>query len=706
MKTDIEKLLSQMTIEEKVGQLQQISANSSEDIVEKFRTAGATGSFLHVLGKEKAAFVAPAEQSKMKILPIFGIDAIHGHSLLKEATIFPSQLAMACSFNEELIEEMGVATGKEVAADGLDWVFSPVLCLGRDLRWGRIDETFGEDAYLASRLGAAIIKGYQKDGMVAACAKHYLGYGEATGGRDSYDTEISERKAREIFLKPFKAAVDVGCMTFMTAYGSIDGEPLTISRRYLTDILKVEYGFDGFIVTDWDNFSQLVYGQKVAEDMESACVQGIVAGNDMCMVSHEFSDAVIHAVKSGILAEEVVDEAARRILRVKDRLGILDGSKVRPDRSVIGCKEHTQLNYRLTVESNVLLKNDGILPLKEKSIAVIGPNAKDIRAQYGDWTYFSHPNEKPNETAKNGAYTLLRGMQEVFFDCEILYAQGCSVDGTEEKSLADERMAEAINVALQADVIVVALGDNLHWNGEMRDIVQPILRGRQIELIKRLASLKKPIIAALINGKPLVLTEIEQECNAIVECFNGGDLGGLAVAKLLKGEENFSGKLPISFPCAVGGEPCYYNQYDYWHGGRYVDVPKGEAYPFGFGLSYSRFVMEEVVLSATEVKKGEKVTLSLKLKNVSEIAGKETVQVYLKDRVCKILTPVRQLIDFKKVALDAGEEKKLCFEIETNEFGYYDRDCIYKVDNGWFDIFVSTDGKEFTQVSLKIKSVR
>lgn len=271
------------------------------------------------MGEETGEYLESAEDSRLKIPPIFGIDAIHGHALLKGATVFPSQLAMACSWNEGLVEKVGEITAKEVAADGLNWVFSPVLCLGRDLRWGRIDETFGEDVELSSRLGSAIIKGYQKDGQVAACAKHYLGYGEATGGRDSYDTEITERKAREIFLKPFKAAVDAGCMTFMTAYGSIDGTPLTIHRRYLTEILKEEYGLDGFVVTDWENFRSLVNGQKAFESMDEACVEGVKAGNDMSMNSYEFYSALVNAVKEGRIEESVIDDAVRRILRVKAR---------------------------------------------------------------------------------------------------------------------------------------------------------------------------------------------------------------------------------------------------------------------------------------------------------------------------------------------------------------------------------------------------
>ncbi len=702
MKEKIENIIAQMTLEEKVLQIMQIApgfCGSSRKEEDEYIQTGALGSLLHVLGKDTGYFYQLADKSRMKIPPVFGIDAIHGHALLKEATVFPSQLAAACSFNEDLLEKMGEVTGREVCADGLDWVFSPVLCLGRDLRWGRVDETFGEDAYLASRLGAAIIKGYQKDGQVAACAKHYLGYGEATGGRDSYDTEITERKAREVFLKPFKAAVDAGCMTFMTAYGSIDGTPLTVSRRYLTEILKEEYGFDGFVVTDWDNFRNVCQGQTVTETLEEACAEGLLAGNDMCMVSREFYDATVKAVKEGIVPESVVDNAVRRVLSVKERMGVLDGNRIRPSREVIGCERHAKINYALTVESCVLLKNDGILPLKTvKKIAVIGPNGDDGRAQYGDWTYYSHPDYKPNATIKDSTYTLLRGLQETYRDCEITYAKGCTVDGDE---VGDEMFNEALAAAKNADIVVAAIGDTLAWNGEWRD-AQPLLRGRQIELVEKIHAMGKPIIAVLINGKPLVLSSIVDCCNAIVETFNGGDLGGLATARLLKGEENFSGKLPISFPYAVGTEPNYYNQYDYWHGGRYKGIPAGSLYPFGFGLSYSKFVLSQPTLSKTQTKRGESVRLSVTVANESEVDGKETVQLYFRDKVCKVLTPVRQLCDFQKVAVPAGEKREVAFTVNVEDLGYYDKDCAYCVDEGEFILSVSADGVNFQSVVLTL----
>ncbi|MDE6402168.1 MAG: glycoside hydrolase family 3 C-terminal domain-containing protein, partial [Clostridiales bacterium] len=653
----IDDILSQMTVEEKIGQMQQLAANMDAAKLDEFRRAGNIGSFLHVLGKDVQKYVEPAEKSRLGIKPIFGIDAIHGHALLKGATVFPSQLAAACTFDESLVEKMGEVTAKEVAADGLDWVFSPVLCMGRDMRWGRVDETFGEDTEVVARLGAAIIKGYQKDGLVAACAKHYIAYGEATGGRDAYDSEVTERKVREVFLKPFKAASDAGCMSVMTAYGSIDGKPLTVNRKWLTDILKTELGFNGLVVTDWDNYRALVHGQRVCETMNEACKEGILAGNDMCMFTDEFYSAAIDAVNKGEIPISAIDDSVRRILRMKARLGLLNGMPERklPPRSVIGCAEHAAVNYEIAKESAVLLKNNGVLPLGDvKRVAVIGPNADDVGAQYGDWTYYSHPNRNPAATPKDGVYTVLKGVEEVYGKANTVYAQGCVITDEDCGADGDKMIKAAVDAAKRADVAIVVIGDRLAYNGEGRDVTRPILRGRQIELLKRVKAVNDKVVAVLVNGKPLVLSEAEPYCDAIVETFNGGDMCGLAVARLIKGEENFGGRLPISFPCAVGSGPDYYDRYDYWHGGRYVDAPNNSPYPFGFGLSYTEFEISEPVLSKVKAKRGETVRLSVNVKNVGAVGGKETVQLYFRDRVCKMLTPVRKLLDFKKVFVGAG----------------------------------------------------
>lgn len=702
----IEELLKKMTTEEKVAQTLQLSFQSmSAEEYAKTVERGVLGSYLHVLGTETEKYLKAAENTRLGILPIFGIDAIHGHALLRGATVFPSQLAIACSFDESLTEEIGHATAEEVSADGLDWVFSPVLCIARDLRWGRVDETFGEDKLLISRLGAAIIRGYQTDNLTAACAKHYLAYGEATGGRDSYDSEITERKAREIFLKPFAAAVDAGCMTFMTGYGSIDGTPLTANQHYLREILKDELGFDGFVVTDWYNYDSLISGQRYAENAEEAAAAGMNAGNDMSMNSPDYYQGVLAAVENGKISMEYLDDAVRRILRIKQRVGLLDGRRKRLPRSVIGCEAHKKINYRAALESAVLLENNGVLPLEKKKIhkiAVIGPNADDWKAQYGDWTYVSHPEPNPSAEPTDNIYTVLRGLKEEFTEAEIVYEKGCVIEEEIPAEQSNRMFAAAIDAAKNADIVVGVFGDNLKENGENRDRANLNLNGRQDELANAIASLGKPFIGVVVSGKPLVLTGLKSVCSALVQCFNGGDLCGKALAALLCGRENFSGKLPISFPYDSAALPCYYDQYEYWHGGKYIDVPAGSLYPFGYGLSYTSFCLGEPEISRKEIGKTEKLTLACKVTNSGNVDGEEILQLYFRDEVCKKLTPAHTLLDFKRVFVAAGKTESVSFEIPAEALGYMSDELKNTVDPGEFTLFISDDGKNFKSAKIYV----
>ena len=694
----VEETVKNMTLEEKVAQMQQIADHCGKNTIPD---RGTIGSYLFTKPENKARYAAEADATRLGVRPILGIDAIHGHACLKGSTVFPTQISLACSFDEELIEEIGVATAREVAADGHHWVFSPVLCMARDLRWGRVGETFGEDTELISRLGAAIIKGYQKDGLVAACAKHYLAYGEATGGRDAYDTQITERRAREVLLPPFKAAVDAGCHTFMTAYGSIDASPITTSHRWMTEILKDELGFDGFAVTDWTNVEFLVNGQHAAENLEEATAAAINAGNDMSMQVSDFYDALLGAVRKGLVSEERINDAVTRILKVKEAIGLLDENTKRPDLDVIGCDEHKALNHRAALESNVLLGNDGILPLQGvKKLAVVGPNADDIKAQYGDWTYFTHPANNPNATPKDDVVTVLRGLRENF-DGEVLYAKGVNVTPGENDG---ELIEEALEVAKSADVVIAVIGDDTSYNGEWKDRANPTIPGRQIELVEKLAALGKKVIVVMINGRALMLNEVKKHAAAIIESFSGGDLGGLAVAELILGKANFSGRLPISIPTDAACAPTYYNQYDYWHtGGGYIDRRQMIDYPFGYGLSYSSFNLSDVTLSECEVKIGEKLTLSVEITNTSEIDGTDIIQLYYRDTVCKMLRPVRTLIDFKRVAVKAGEGVRVQFEVDSSKLGYLDEKCNYTVDEGEIKFFVSDDGRSFKEAKINLK---
>lgn len=624
----IDDLLSKMTNEEKVGQMLQVSYNTlSKEDYEKYKNLG-IGSFLHVLGDEADDIKKRAEKTRLGIPPIFGIDAIHGHCLLNGATVFPSQLAMSSSFNRKLIHDMGKATAKEVAADGLDWTFSPVLCIARDLRWGRVNETFGEDSYVIGELGKAIIEGYEEDNLIIACAKHYIAYGEATGGRDAYDSEVSERKIREVFLPPFEKAAKIGCGSVMTAYGSVDSVPLNANPRMVREILKDEIGFNGFVVSDYENVLNLVTRQFIAENLKDASKLSIEAGNDMSMNTHEFYDCVSELIENNEIDIKYIDDAVRRILRAKFRIGLFDGKKT-VDRSVINCDEHKELNHKLAQESAVLLKNDGILPLKEnKTIAVIGPNADDIRAIYGD----------------------------------------C-----------------------------------LAQNGEYRDRADLELSGYQTELVKRLIDTKKPVIAVLVNCKPLCISYLKENCNAIVEDFNGGDFAGLAIAEMIGGKFNPSGKLTISFPRHSSQTPCYYNQYEGWHGGQYVDLEKGYVYEFGDGLSYSEFEYSNLRLSKNTIKNEEEITVSVDVTNKGNMDGKETVLMFVNDVISSVLTPTKQLKGFEKVFIKSGETATVNLKLNIKDLAIVTRDSEYIVEKGKFEIMVGRNTKEYLKDILSVE---
>ncbi len=694
-------MLAEMTVEEKIAQMQQVSPESFRpEVFEHFRKIGG-GSFLHVLGKDAGAVRADAENTRMKIPPIFGIDAIHGHSLLNGAVIYPSQLAMACSWNPDLVKKMGKATAEEVNADGLDWVFSPVLCIGRDTRWGRIDETFGEDPYLIGTLAAAITEGYEEDGLVAACLKHYIGYGEATGARDAYDTEISMRKIREVFLPPFRKAVKAGASTVMTAYGSISGVPMTAHRQLLREILKEELGFDGFVVTDWYNVGSLRTKQKAVESYADGVRVTVEAGNDMSMNSYQFYEHAIRLVGEGKIPMALIDDAVRRILRVKFSLGLFDENKKRMPRECIGSKEHIEINHELTRESLVLLENNGVLPLKEtpKKIAVVGPNADDIRAQYGDWTFFSHPDPSPEGTMPKGDYyTVLRGVKTVFADSEVAYAKGCDV-----MELSDDAMLEeALTLAKDSDVVIAVIGDILAQNGETKDRAILELTGRQNELIRKLKATGKPVITVLVNGKPLCLGDVIENSDALIEMFNGGDLGGLCVAEMIAGKFNPSGKLPISFPRASGQVPCYYNQYAGWHGGKYMDVDEGNLYDFGYGLSYTNYEYSNLSISADTAKAGDVLTVSVDVTNTGDMDGLEIVEMYYNDLYSSVLTPTRQLCGFKKVLVKAGETVHVELPLAVSDLALVNANCETVLEPGDFEIMVGGSVATLQTVALKI----
>lgn len=686
-----EALVSRMTLPEKIAQMMQIpySTVTREEALAWARLGA--GSFLHVLGDDARELQAAALSTGLSIPILFGIDAIHGHGLNENATIFPSQLAAACSFDRALVRSMGRATAREVATDGLHWTFSPVLCLGRDARWGRIDETFGEDSYLAGELGAAIIRGYQgesldADDSILACAKHYIGYGEAVGARDACDTEMTYRKLREVFLPPFEKAVRAGCGTFMTAYGSIDSTPFTACEKVLRGILKEELGFDGILVTDWDNVQSLVTRQFAAANIAEASRMAAEAGNDMVMTSLGFYEAAIALVEKGLLGERVIDDAVRRILHIKLKMGLFEKPEKKGVPGCFACEEHLGTCEELARESVVLLKNNGTLPLKNiKSVAVIGPNANDIRAQYGDWTYFSHPLPDPKREPKRPYVTVLEGMRELAADANVRvsYARGCGVlDGSEAE------LEEAVLAAKNCDAAVLVLGDVLDQHGEGKDRADLALSDAQLALFRRLNALKKPLVAVLVASKPLCCAEVAQGADALLCAFNGGMFGGRAVAEAVFGRLNPSGKLPISFPRHSGQLPVYYNHLPGWHGGKYMDLPETPLFAFGEGLSYTRYEYANLTFDETSF------TAAVDVKNAGGTDGTETVQVYFRDLVSSILTPVKQLIAFERVFLKAGETKRVAFSLCKDDFSLVAPDEKRVVEPGDFVLMVGASSKD------------
>lgn len=709
-----EDLLARMTLEEKIGQMCQIDGNENPEFWLNERHVG---SFLHVVGEEAARLQKLASKTRLGIPLIFGIDAIHGHAFCSGATVFPMPLGMASSWNPELVREVGRITAKEVALNGLHWTFSPVICLGRDMRWGRVDETFGEDPYLAGQMAAAMVKGYQGDNLsdrysILACAKHFAAYGETQGGRDSTECDVSERKLRTIFLPPFKAALDAGCATFMAAYQAIDGVPCSANRHLLTDILREEWGFKGVVITDWDNLGHMYKLQKVALSMEDSAMKAINAGNDMVMSTPEFYECAVKLVKDGVIEEKYIDEACRRILMLKFRLGLFDEKRF-PDldksKVYIGCDEHKKVAYQSALESIVLLKNENnVLPIAKsvKKIAVIGPSADDVQAQLGDWSFGPRYNpERPtieyNEYDTEPIVTIIEGIRRrAGNDFEVYYERGCDILDPEDKDISS-----AVRIAEKSDLVVVVAGDTVILNGETRDRTLLDLTGAQLELLNAIKNTGKPMVVVLVNGKPLTIPWIKENADAILETWNPGMEGGNAVASVLFGDFNPCGKLTISFPYNIGQQPVYYNQYGGWHGGRYIDAEPEPLYSFGYGMSYTSFEYSGLTLSSRELKAGDELAVSVNVKNTGRFSGTEVVQVYINDIYSSVTTPIKELKGFTRVYLAPGESKTAEIKIPVSDLALVNMECRLVVEPGEFEVMVGSSSRDCDLIKDTFKVV-
>jgi beta-glucosidase len=695
----VKDLLSRMTLEEKVGQLVMWDARA-EDL--SFINTHYAGSILHILGEKVNRAMDMAAQNRLGIPLLVGEDAIHGHSFWKGANIFPTQLALAASWNPDLLEQVGRVTAEEVAPTGIHWTFSPVLCLTRDLRWGRVNETFGEDPYLIGEFGAALIRGYQGKGLddpqgILATAKHYAGYSETQGGRDASEADTSPRKLRSYFLPPFERAARAGAMTFMTGYQSMEGIPSTANHWLLTEVLKDEWGFQGIVVTDWDNVGRLVYEQKVCATYVDAAVMAVRAGNDIMMTTPQFYEAAIEAVRTGRLAESEIDAPCARLLALKFRMGLFENPR-RADlaraAAEISRRDHRDVNLDAARQSLILLQNNGLLPLDPstlKSIAVIGPNADDDLQQLGDWSLGApqHPPEA-GKHPREKTTTILDGIRQLApTHLQIQMERGCSITDDDLSGIP-----AALTAAQASDVIVAVVGDHLDFVGETRSTATLELQGGQIALLDALAKTGKPMIVVLVNSKPLVLPASAKNAAAILEAFNPGMEGGRAVAEAIFGILNPSGKLTISIPVHVGQQPVFYSQVRGQHGDRYADLTQEPLFPFGHGLSYTNYAYSNLRLSTAKLAQGQSVTVSVDVENVGARAGVEIVQVYVSDVVTSVTWVNKALKGFARVSLNPGEKKTVEVELPWESFRIVNAKAEYIVEPGEFEILVGPSSRD------------
>ena len=731
----VEDLLGRMTLPEKVGQMLQLDAQGDlADLV----TAKVVGSLLHASPERMVAAIDMAAQTRLGIPLLMADDAIHGHSFWPGATIFPTQLAMACSWDTDLVERMARASAVEIAATGLHWTFSPVLCITRDLRWGRVGETFGEDPFLIGELGVAMVRGYQGAGPqdptgVLACAKHFAGYSETQGGRDASEADISPRKLRSWFLPPFERAARAGCRTFMLGYQAMDGVPITANRWLLNDVLKGEWGFTGMLVTDWDDVGRMVWEQKVCADYVEASAVAARAGNDLVMTTPEFFEGAQEAVAQGRLDEAEIDAAVRRILRLKFELGLFEDPRA-PDRVrqglVIGSAEHAELNLEVARRSLVLLRNDGTLPLlggltagddgralpsgPPRTIAVIGPNSDDPRTTLGDWSGASGQIDwMPDGHPRAMVQTVLDGFRAMVPEhWEVTHSRGADIevlvpDPSGEQwhdggarapvfspaPVDEDMLARAVGAAAAADFVVAVVGDTIALTGETRSTATLELQGGQVALLDALVATGTPVIVVLIHSKPAVLPPAVIAAAGLIEAFNPGMRGGQAIAELVLGLIEPSGRLPVSVPRHVGQQPVYYNQVRGQHGERYADLTQEPQFVFGEGRSYTTVEYSDLVLTETAVATDGAIRASVTLTNTGNRPALETVQAYISDLVTSVTWADKELKAWRQVEVPPGESVTAEIEVPAGACSLVTADGRRIVEPGQFELLVGPSSR-------------
>ncbi|MDX3614057.1 glycoside hydrolase family 3 N-terminal domain-containing protein [Streptomyces europaeiscabiei] len=738
----IEDLLSRMTLPEKVGQLLMLDAQHGDlaDIV----SAKLAGSVLHVSPELMPQAMELAGRTRLGIPLLTADDGIHGHSFWPGATIFPTQLAMACTWDPSLLHRVARVAATEIAATGIHGTFSPVLCITRDLRWGRINETFGEDPFLIGELGAAMVRGYQGKGLsdptaVLAYAKHFAGYSETMGGRDASEADLSPRKLRSWFLPPFEQAVRAGCRGFMLGYQSIDGVPITANQWLINDVLKGEWGFTGTLVTDWDNVGRMVYDQRTCADHVEAAAVAVNSGNDLIMATPQFFEGAQEAVARGLVEEKQIDDAVRRVLRLKFELGLFEDPRTPdPERQaqVIGCRTHADLNLETARRSLVLLRNEGILPFEggltsdgtgraggqgtPRTIAVIGPNADSPEAMLGDWAGATGqvpwmPEGHPRETVE----TVLDGLRAVApADWTVTHARGADIaspahapewsTGPDGQPLPpvftpapvdQAQLREAVAAAAAADYAVVVVGDSIALTGETRSTATLDLQGSQIALLDAVAATGTPVIVVLVQSKPSALPESALNAAALIEAFNPGMRGGRAIAELLLGLVEPSGRLPVSFARHVGQQPVFYNQVRGQHGERYADLTQDPLFAFGEGLTYTTVTYSDLVVHAPDVPVDGTVDATVRLTNSGSRPALETVQAYISDLTTSVTWAEQELKGFTQVSIPPGESLDVHLGIPAAQCSLVTADNRRVVEAGEFMLRVGPSSRREHQLS-------
>ncbi len=705
----IEELLSRMTLQEKIGQLNQVKAplKADEAVFEQIRQ-GKIGSFIMATtahaGNDDTAITEnllinkmqkiAVEESRLGIPIIYGRDVIHGHR-----TVYPVPLASAASFNPELVEKCYRNIAREATADGVNWTFSPMLDLSRDPRWGRIIEGPGEDPYVGAAMAEACVKGFQGDDIsnkdsLVACAKHYIGYGASEGGRDYHRTEISDYNLYNYYLPAFRAAVNAGVGTVMSSFNDISGQPVTSGKKYLTDILRGKLGFEGFVVSDWDAVCQLKK-QGVAENDADCAKLAINAGLDMNMTDRVYINNLEQLVIEGKVSEETINTAVRRVLKIKLQKGLFENPYC--DAPEIDRTEHLKDARAIAAESMVLLKNDGVLPLSKNSkVALVGPFARERRALLGSWTLDGKAEETPN---------FAEAMKTVIGNNMLLSDDNIAV--------LDNSIARAV----KADVVVLALGESEKVTGEAYSVSDISLPKNQVELIHRYKALGKKVVGVFFCGRPMAMEGVAEYLDAILYAWHAGSETANAACNILFGDVVPSGKTAVTFPKRTGHIPMYYNvtssgrKVDCYYGENpqncYVDSYPTPAFPFGFGLSYTEFEYGEIVSQTNEItlsdlKNGKSFNFTVSVKNTGDYDGKETVQLYIRDKIASVMRPLRELKAFEKRLINKGDTETFSFQLGYDKLGFYTENGDYTVEKGEFEIYIGENCLTTNKTTVKI----